>query len=36
MGTTCNGTAYDVHDGSACDDPDLKRERQKRETQKGK
>lgn len=36
MGTICNGMAYGVHDGSAYDDPDLKRERQKRETQKSK
>lgn len=36
MGTVCNGMAYGVHDGSAYDDPDLKRKRQKRETKNGK
>lgn len=28
MGTVCNGMAYGGHDGSAYDDPDLKREKQ--------
>jgi len=27
MGTVCNGMAYGVHDGSAYDDPDLKRKK---------
>lgn len=31
MGTICNGMVYGVHDGSAYDDPDLK----KRKTEKG-
>lgn len=36
MGTVCNGTAYGVHDVSAYDDPDLERERQKKDIQKSK